>query len=51
MAGNDVAMLGIVVHSIVMGAYVVLRIAKALADRRTEAAAPTPELDLEAAAA
>ena len=33
-----------------MGAYVVLRSAKALADRRAEATAPATELDLETAA-
>ena len=50
-AGNDVAVLSIAVYSIVMGAYVVLRLRKALADRRTEATAATPDLDLEAVAA
>ncbi|MFR7404562.1 MAG: hypothetical protein ACLUW6_08175 [Coriobacteriaceae bacterium] len=51
LAGNDVAVLSIAVYSIVMGAYVVLRLRKALADRRTEATAATPDLDLEAVAA
>lgn len=51
LAGNDVAVLSITVYSIVMGAYVVLRLRKALADRRTEATAATPDLDLEAVAA
>lgn len=50
LAGNDVAVLSIAVYSIVMGAYVVLRLRKALADRRTEATATTPDLDLEAVA-
>ena len=51
LAGNDVAVLSITVYSIVMGAYVVLCLRKALADRRTEATAATPDLDLEAVAA
>ena len=51
LAGNDVAVLSIAVYSIVMGAYVVLRLRKALADRRTEATVATPDLDLEAVAA
>ena len=50
-ASNDVAVLSIAVYSVVMGAYVVLRVAKALADRRAMATATTPDLDLEAAAA
>ena len=50
VAGNGVAVLSIAVYSVVMGAYVVLRSAKALADRRAEATAPATELDLETAA-
>ena len=51
LVGNTVAVVSIAVYSAVMGAYVVLRSAKALADRRAEATAPATELDLEPAAA
>ena len=51
LVGNTVAVVSIAVYSAVMGAYVVLRSAKALADRRAEATAPATELDLETAAA
>lgn len=51
LAGNQVAVVSIAVYSVVMGAYVVLRAAKALADRRAETTAPAAEPDLEAAAA
>ena len=51
LAGNQVAVVSIAVYSVVMGAYVVLRAAKALADRRAETTAPAAELDLEAATA
>ena len=51
-AGNSVAVLSIAVYSVVVGAYAVLRAAKALRDRAAETdAAPAAELDLEAAAA
>ena len=51
-AGNDVAVLSIAVYSVVMGAYVVLRLRKAFADRRAEAAAPASgDLELETVAA
>ena len=49
MVGNDVAVLSIVVYSVIMGAYVVLRTAKALRDRDADANAP--DLDLETVAA
>ncbi len=49
LAGNQVAVVSIAVYSVVVGAYVVLRVAKALADRTAETAAPA-ELDLETAA-
>ncbi|WP_302964275.1 ferric reductase-like transmembrane domain-containing protein [uncultured Adlercreutzia sp.] len=49
LAGNQVAVVSIAVYSVVMGAYVVLRVAKALADQRAETAAAEP--DLEAATA
>ena len=51
LVGNTVAVVSIAVYSAVMGAYVVLRSAKALADRHAEATAPATELDLETAAA
>ena len=51
MAGNNVAVLSIAVYSIVMGAYVVLRLRKAAADRLAEPAAAASDLDLEAAPA
>lgn len=51
MAGNNVAVLSIAVYSIVMGAYVVLRLRKAAADRLAEPAAAASDLDLEAATA
>lgn len=50
LAGNSVAVLSIAVYSVVVGAYVVLRIARALADRAASTA-DAPELDLEAASA
>ena len=51
-AGNSVAVLSIAVYSAVVGAYAVLRAAKALRDRAAAPAdAPAAELDLEAAAA
>ena len=50
-AGNSVAVLSIAVYSIVMGAYVVLRLRKAAADRLAEPAAAASDLDLEAAPA
>lgn len=49
MVGNDVAVLSIVVYSVIMGVYVVLRTAKALRDRDADANAP--DLDLETVAA
>ena len=51
LAGNDVAVLSIAVYSIVMGAYVILRLRKAAADHRAEAAPANPGLDLETVAA
>ena len=51
MAGNNVAVLSIAVYSIVVGAYVVLRLRKAAADRLAEPAAAASDLDLEAAPA
>lgn len=51
VAGNSVAVLSIVVYSVIMGAYVVLRTAKALRDRAADANANAPELDLETVAA
>ncbi len=52
LVGNTVAVVSIAVYSAVMGAYVVLRSAKALRDRAADsAAAPATELDLETAAA
>lgn len=51
MAGNDVAVLSIAVYSIVVGAYVVLRLRKAAADRIVEAATAGAELEPDAAAA
>lgn len=48
--GNQVAVVSIVVYSLIVGAYVVLRIAKALADRKAMPAAVT-NLDLETATA
>ena len=50
-AGNGVAVLSIAVYSIVMGAYVILRLRKAAADHRAEAAPANPDLDLETVAA
>lgn len=50
-AGNQVAVVSIAVYSVVMGAYAVLRVAKALRDRAGEATIPTADLDLDAAAA
>ena len=45
LAGNQVAVISIVVYSVIVGAYAVLRVAKALADR---SGAPAPsELELE----
>lgn len=49
--GNQVAVVSIVVYSLIVGAYVVLRIAKALADRKAMPAAAPNELELETAAA
>lgn len=49
--GNQVAVVSIVVYSLIVGAYVVLRIAKALADRKAMPAASPNELELETAAA
>lgn len=49
--GNQVAVMSIVVYSLIVGAYVVLRIAKALADRKAMPAAAPNELELETAAA
>ena len=51
VAGNEVAVLSIAVYSVVMGAYVVLRLRKAAADRLAEPAAAASDLDLEAAPA
>ena len=51
VAGNGVAVLSIAVYSVVMGAYVVLRTARALRDRAADAASAPADLDLEAAAA
>ena len=51
VAGNGVAVLSIAVYSAVMGAYVVLRVAKALRDRAADAAPASADLDLEAATA
>lgn len=51
LAGNDVAVLSIAVYSVVVGAYVVLRLRKAVADRVAESVAGTPDLDLETAVA
>lgn len=50
LVGNTVAVVSIAVYSVIMGAYVVLRTAKALRDRAA-ASASAPELELEAAAA
>ena len=49
LAGNQVAVISIVVYSAIVGAYAVLRVAKALADR-SDAPAPS-ELELETTAA
>lgn len=51
VAGNQVAVLSIVVYSLITGAYVVLRVGKALADRKAASAPATAELDLETVAA
>lgn len=48
--GNQVAVVSIVVYSLIVGAYVVLRIAKALADRKAMPAT-VADLDLETVAA
>lgn len=50
LVGNTVAVVSIAVYSVIMGAYVVLRTAKALRDHAA-ASASAPELDLETAAA
>ena len=50
LVGNTVAVASIAVYSVIMGAYVVLRTAKALRDHAA-ASASAPELDLETAAA
>lgn len=51
VAGNGVAVLSIAVYSVVMGAYVVLRLRKAVLDRAANASASaavaSPDLDLE----
>lgn len=44
-AGNSVAVLSVAVYSIVTGAYVVLRLRKALAERTATAVRPSPALD------
>lgn len=52
MVGNQVAVISIVVYSVVVGAYVVLRVGRALANRAANAApAPAPDFDSEALAA
>lgn len=51
LAGNDVAVLSIVVYSAVVVAYAVLRLRKAAADRLAEAAIADAELELDAAVA
>lgn len=50
-AGNSVAVLSVVVYSVVTGAYVVLRLRKALADHAATAARPSPALDVDLEAA
>ena len=51
LAGNDVAVLSIVVYTVVVGAYVILRTRKAIADRSANASDTPSRDDLEAAAA
>lgn len=48
---SSVAALSITVYTIVTGAYVVLRLRKAIVDHRAETSAPVLDLDLEAATA
>lgn len=52
MVGNQVAVISIIVYSVVVGAYVILRVGRALGDRAANAApTATPDLDSEALAA